>query len=71
MMLYRQWYYEANKASQEASLSQAELDQIKNDATVIVAKHRNGATGEVKLRFFGNIMRFENPAPTAAEPIYA
>ncbi|MCC7012641.1 MAG: replicative DNA helicase [Planctomycetes bacterium] len=71
MMLYRQWYYETNKTAQEQSLSQAEIDQIKNDATVIVAKHRNGATGEVKLRFFGNIMRFENPAPSAAEPIYA
>jgi replicative DNA helicase len=71
MMLYREWYYEANKAQQEATLPKGELEAKKSDATVIVAKHRNGATGEVKLRFFGNIMRFENPALSAAEPIYA
>ena len=37
---------------------------------MIIAKHRNGPTGEVKLWFRQNIMRFENPAPTVAEAIY-
>ncbi len=28
---------------------------------IIVAKHRNGATGDVRLRFRGELARFENP----------
>jgi replicative DNA helicase len=71
MMLYRQWYYETNKNATDQTMSQAELDAIRHDATVIIAKHRNGETRDIKLRFFGNILRFENPAPSAAEPIYA
>jgi len=71
MMLYRRWYYETNKNATEEQMSQAELDAIRHDATVIVAKHRNGATGDVGLRFFGHLLRFDNPAPSAAEPIFA
>ena len=71
MMLYRRWYYETNKNATEEQMSQAELDAIRHDATVIVAKHRNGGTGDVPLRFFGHLLRFDNPAPSAAEPIFA
>jgi replicative DNA helicase len=39
-------------------------------ADVIVAKHRNGPTGELKLRFDTTLAKFENMAtdPTAPEP---
>jgi replicative DNA helicase len=61
MMLYRAEYYARGDVAPED----------KGKAEVIIAKHRNGPTGEVRLQFFPNIMRFDNPAPTAAEQIYA
>ena len=39
-------------------------------AQVIVAKHRNGPTGTVSLRFRKNLTRFEDLAALAAEPEY-
>ncbi len=63
MMLYREEYYATDKVEVP--------EEIKGKATVIIAKHRNGPTGQVTLQFRPNIMRFENPAPSAAEPIYA
>jgi replicative DNA helicase len=47
MMLYREEYYQ--KDSERAGL-----------ADVIVAKNRNGPTGDVQLRFTKELMRFEN-----------
>ena len=61
MMLYRPEYY----------LGEETPPEDRGKAEVIVAKHRNGPTGELKLQFFPSIMRFENPAPTMAEAIYA
>ncbi len=56
MLLHRPEYYFRDR------------EDLKGLAEIIVAKQRNGPTGEVKLNFFGSIMRFENRAPTAAEP---
>ncbi len=61
MMLYREEYYAVGDVPEE----------VKGKATIIIAKHRNGPTGQIVLNFRPNIMRFENPAPSAAEPIYA
>jgi replicative DNA helicase len=61
MMLYRPEYY----------LGEETPPEDRGKAEVIIAKHRNGPTGELKLQFFPSIMRFENPAPTMAEAIYA
>ena len=47
MMLYREEYY--SKDSERAGL-----------ADVIVAKNRNGSTGDIQLRFTKELMRFEN-----------
>ena len=30
-------------------------------AEIIIAKHRNGAVGDVRLRFIGQYTRFQNP----------
>ena len=48
--LYREEYYLQDKTPED-KIGTAEL---------IVAKHRNGATGTVNLRFFNKITRFEN-----------
>lgn len=38
-----------------------------NKADVIISKQRNGPTGTVPLHFFGEILRFENPAYADAD----
>jgi replicative DNA helicase len=48
--LYREEYYAKDKTPED-KLGIAEI---------IIAKHRNGPTGSVELRFFSNITRFEN-----------
>lgn len=61
MMLFRREYYERDECPEED----------RGKAEVIIAKHRNGPTGEVKLLFFPSIMRFRNPTLSAAEPIFS
>jgi len=56
LLLYRPEYYFKDD------------EEVRGQADVIIAKQRNGPTGEVKLRFFSSIMRFENRAPTMDEP---
>jgi replicative DNA helicase len=56
LMLHREEYYNPTEENQ-------------GKATVIVAKQRNGPTGEVELQFRGSILRFENPEPSVAETI--
>jgi replicative DNA helicase len=43
-------------------------EQNRGLAELILAKQRNGPTGSVRLRFFGQYMKFENFQPQA-EPI--
>ncbi|MFN3964543.1 MAG: replicative DNA helicase [Silanimonas lenta] len=52
LFIYRDEYY--HKDSPEKGL-----------AEVIISKHRNGATGTVKLKFFGEYTRFDNLARDA------
>jgi replicative DNA helicase len=58
LLLFRPEYY-----------SDLRNDETQGLAEVICAKQRNGATGDVKLQWFSSSMRFENRAPSAAEPI--
>ena len=48
----------------------SENPEFKNKAQLIVAKHRNGETGDVDLNFFGEIMRFENPSVETSESVH-
>ncbi len=52
LFIYRDDYY--NKESNDKGL-----------AEVLISKHRNGATGMVKLKFFGEYTRFDNLARDA------
>jgi replicative DNA helicase len=50
LMLFREAYYKPND----------EDPKVKNGATIIVAKNRNGPTGEVNLYFHKEYTRFDN-----------
>lgn len=59
MLLYRPEYYAKYRTEENLGI-----------AEVIVAKHRNGPTGDVKLQFFPQHMRFENRALGTTEQVY-
>jgi replicative DNA helicase len=50
LLIYREEFYEPNTTR-------------KGIADIIVAKQRNGPTGEVQLTFLGQYTKFENFAP--------
>ena len=62
MFIYRDEYYKnANEEEDEA-----EKAANKGEAEIIIAKHRNGPVGTVKLLFQGSITKFKNPIKTDA-----
>lgn len=60
MFIYRDEYYKNAENEEEM----AEKAANKGEAEIILAKHRNGSTGTVKLLFQGNITKFKNPINT-------
>jgi len=46
----------------------AEREESEGAARLILAKNRNGATGEIPLTFIADLMRFESGAPDKSEP---
>ena len=54
-LIHRDWYYKRDDES------------LKNKATLIIAKQRNGPVGEIDLAFFGEYALFTNPAPEQVE----
>ena len=54
-LIHRDWYYKR------------EDESLKNKATLIIAKQRNGPVGDIDLAFFGEYALFTNPAPEQAE----
>ncbi len=60
MFIYRDEYYK-NADSEEDDAQKA---ANKGEAEIIIAKHRNGPVGTVKLLFQGSITKFKNPVKT-------
>ena len=60
MFIYRDEYYR-NAESEEDEVEKA---TNKGEAEIIIAKHRNGPVGTVKLLFQSNITKFKNPIKT-------
>ena len=60
MFIYRDEYYKNANDEEE----QAEKAANKGEAEIIIAKHRNGPVGTVKLLFQGSITKFKNPIKT-------
>jgi len=50
------------------SREEAQTKGVAGQADLIVAKQRNGATGDIKLAWFGNQLRFENLAHDGGAP---
>lgn len=59
MFIYRDEYY--RKADEEDEVMKA---SSKGESEIIIAKHRNGPVGMVKLLFQANITKFKNPIKT-------
>lgn len=66
MFIYREEYYEERRRPSNDSPRMQEwisnMDRIRNKAEVIVSKHRNGATGNVRLHFIPNVTKFIDDA---------
>ncbi len=60
MFIYREDYYKTGADEDEM----AEKALNKGEATLMVAKNRNGPVGDVKLLFQSNITKFKNPIKT-------
>ena len=61
MFIYRDDYYKKNDDEDENAKAAS-----KGESEIIIAKHRNGPVGTVKLLFQANITRFKNPIKTNA-----
>ena len=61
MFIYRDEYYRKAEDGEEDAAAKA---QSKGESEIIIAKHRNGSVGTVKLLFQGNITKFKNPIKT-------
>jgi Replicative DNA helicase len=46
----------------------ADGEDLRGMAEIIIAKHRNGAVGDVRLRFIGQYTRFQNPEDDMIAP---
>ena len=62
MFIYRDEYYRKADGEEEEAMKA----QNKGESEIIIAKHRNGPVGTVKLLFQGNITKFKNPIKTDA-----
>lgn len=68
MFIFREEYYEVRRQPPEGTDKHAEwqarMNQIANQAEVIIAKQRHGPVGTVRLYFEGSLTRFGNLMPT-------
>ena len=66
MFIFREEYYlsreQPKEGTKEHETWQMDMDRAMNVAEVIIAKHRNGPIGNVKLRFDSNLTQFSNLA---------
>lgn len=71
-ILYRPIYYaktDAQRAAAAEKLGMSE-DELATYAELMVDKHRNGATGIVKLKFTGEFTRYEDTADAKRRGLY-
>ena len=61
MFIYRDEYYRKEEDGEEEGVAKA---TNKGESEIIIAKHRSGPVGTVKLLFQNNITKFKNPIKT-------
>ena len=58
VFIYRDEVY--YKTEEEWAREHADLDYPREMADIIVAKHRNGPIGQIKVRFKNSLTKFDN-----------
>ncbi|MBA7619612.1 Replicative DNA helicase [subsurface metagenome] len=66
LFIYREEYYYPTE--EEWIRDHADKEYPKGIANIIIAKHRNGPTGEIDLRFLPKTAKFEDISITSEEP---
>ena len=66
MFIYRDEYYRSANEGEDI----AEQASNKGEAEVIIAKHRNGPTGTIKLLFQNSITKFKNPIKSKTTDVF-
>jgi len=61
MFIYREDYYKQTEGAEEPDNAPKAAN---GESEIIIAKHRNGPVGSIKLLFQGNITKFKNPIST-------
>lgn len=71
MFIYREEYYELRRqpeaGTDKHALWMAKMEKIRNISEIIIAKHRNGPVGNVKLFFDDKYTKFGNYTPKEGE----
>lgn len=60
MFIHREDYYK-NKSGENDENEVNKIAESSGKSDIIIAKHRNGPTGDIKLLFQANITKFKNP----------
>lgn len=64
MFIYREDYYKQTEGAEDNDNNAPKA--ANGESEIIIAKHRNGPVGSIKLLFQGNITKFKNPITTNA-----
>ena len=65
MFIHREDYYKNSNSNDEEEVNK--IAESSGKSTIIIAKHRNGPTGDIPLLFQANITKFKNPIKSTSD----